>query len=79
MSAGRGLGKSWFLKSISSFCCSLNSLQKPLMAAATPRYSNFEECNPCDNDWISVAIRWVSFSNSVREVLTLAGKSEEFC
>jgi len=30
------LGKSWVSKSISTVCCSPNSLQKPLMAATSP-------------------------------------------
>jgi hypothetical protein len=35
-------------QSISTFCCSPNSWQKPLMAAAIPRYCSFAECNWCD-------------------------------
>ena len=41
-------GISVWLKSISTFCCSDNSLQKLLAAATMPRSSSFEEWRRCD-------------------------------
>jgi hypothetical protein len=64
MSGGKGLGKSWLLKSILTFVCSPSSWQRPLMAATGPRYSSFVECNSCDKVWISVAISLACFCNS---------------
>ena len=50
MSGDKGLGKSWALKSISTFCRSADSWQKLLMAAKIPKYCSFAECNSCDKD-----------------------------
>ena len=46
----------WLLKSTSTLCCSENSLQNPLAAATTPRYSSFDECNRWDIAWTSAPI-----------------------
>ena len=46
----QGAGQIVALKSISTFCCSANSWQKPLMAAVIPKYCSFAECNSCDKD-----------------------------
>jgi hypothetical protein len=35
---------------ISTFCSSANSRQKPLMAAAIPKYYSLAESNSCDKD-----------------------------
>src|SRR5207244_10532492 len=50
MSGDKGLAKSWVWKSIFAFCCSPNSWQKPLIAAAIPKYCSFAACNSCDKD-----------------------------
>jgi len=55
ISSGRLPGIPSWMKSISTCFCSDNSLQKPLTAAARPKYSSFEECKRCDRAWMSLA------------------------